>query len=310
VQVFAPDGGVVASTAGPVPSSWDLTIPDICAGGSFGVVALLFQDGGVVGSDDAGFSHGVGSVAVGGLSAPTLPVSCSGLDTAISVNSVVVDGGCALSGAASVVWTQTSGVSLDQTTLTGVTVQAHSALPLADLIGEMISWSIEADNGAGQQSSKTDSVTLVDRFVTVEHTLTRENADALVTVQVHVTSTETCDVQDVVLHEQPVGLTVVDGTAYVDRDPLGSSRDGGELDLGPFTLEAGQTRVVTYAVRVPLLATPAPTGEAWIKQTSVTMVQAPVATPDACGCGSSPAAALLFAASLVLLRARRRSRSD
>ncbi len=310
VEVFREDGGLVAQTLGnPVPSPWSLQLPGICAGGSFGAVGLLFQDGGIIGSDDAGFFRPSGVVNVGDLSASTLPVSCAGLDSPVTVNDVpLVDGGCPLSGAASVLWSQTSGVSLEPAMLEGVTVQAHSTRSLAELIGEMVSWSIVADNGAGQQSSKTDSVVLVDHFVTVDHTLTRENADALVTVQVHVTSSETCDVQDVVLHEQPVGLTVIDGTAHVDRDPLGSSRDGGELDLGPFTLAAGQTRVVTYAVRVPLLATPAPVGDAWIKQTSVTIAQVPRAPPDACGCGSSPVAGLLIAASLVMLRARRRRR--
>jgi hypothetical protein len=299
VAITKIDGGVVGD-AGPWPVShdWFTPLQGGCAGGVFTVEATLVANGAVVGKQDGGFSLPVGIVGVGDLSAHTLDVSCEGIDQTISVADLPPPL-CPLAGAI-VKWTQSAGPPIQIFPDNAPKVRLTSANPGLDgLVGETLSFNVQADNGAGQTADGGGSILLTHTFVDVTHDMgpAESNADALTTVRVTVHNRETCRVQNVVLKETPRGLSYVPDSARADRDVVPATLTGGELDIGPFTLEPNQTRVVSYLARAALLSTPQATGRAWIKAADVTTPSSATQAPASCGCDSSvPALVLLLAA--------------
>jgi hypothetical protein len=302
------DAGVIASMDVPqMLGPWTLPVPGLCRGGNFSVNGTLFDDGGVVGTDNEPLSLPAADVGIANLNPTTLDVTCDGLSQDVHVDSTGI---CSLDNAF-VTWTQTGGLAVSLSKVSS-SIEHLSSMQsgLDGLVGETISLQVVADNGNGQTSTTSGAITLQHAFVEVGHDMTpaASNADELATVQVRVHNKDPCGAQNIVLHEQPDGLQFVAGSGRVDRDPIAATLNGAELDIGPFALAAGESHVITWLARVPLLGTPKPTGSAWIKAADVGIQQAKPPPQPGCGCDSSPSAALLLLG-LFSLSTRRRALS-
>lgn len=296
--------GPVSGTSGRVAAPGPWVVPlgvGACNGGTFVATGTLYQDGGFLASDQVTFDAGALPAAVGELDPKVLPITCEGLDSLVGVGQP----GCPFS-ATTVTWTQDAGPAVSLTPEDGGMRLRSLTAGLEGLIGETLTFDIESNAGLGNVGRATRRVQLdPGRFVTVAHRVSPIVADRddVVTVTATVTNTATCGVSGVMLVEMPSGLRFIDGSARVDGVSVAAS---GAPSIGPFELEGGQTRVVTWHAKVPLLGTPRARGTAFIAGQQVSEPEEEPIVPGGCGCGAAPGALFGLALLALLRRGSRR----
>jgi MYXO-CTERM domain-containing protein len=188
-------------------------------------------------------------------------------------------------------WSQTGGPPLLTPTQSGTTFQLTTqSIQLADLIGQTVQLQITADAGNGSTDVAQQSATIgVEPFVAVRHASDLPPAsvsDQPFTVSVSFENPTASPLPTTTLAEALGDAQYVEGTARLDGALVPVQIEGGELKLSGVSLDAMQTRTLTFDVRPKVLGAVALQGKAQVNGVLVSKNGSfPPSPPTAVGCG-------------------------
>ncbi len=293
------DGGFAAEGG-----SWALPVVGGCSGGTYEVVAQLFERGVFTGAtDQQQVTLDFSPVQVGPLSVDRVDVRC-GAGASGPVRLLSVPNAC---GVAEVTWRATSGPALIVNAGAGDTFDLQTAALDFSLVGQQVSFEFAADAGAGNVDVATRTIELgVQPFLEVgvkaRPPLRREEEGVL--LEVTIVNPTDCQVEGLSLTLPFSGGAPLLETALLDgrRVPARATDEGVVIDAVAVP-PRGETKLQLTA-RARLLSTPTVVPVASLNG-YVVSTAAPVAAP-ATGCGCSELASPAFFALLTLVLRRRR----
>ncbi|MBI3184131.1 MAG: hypothetical protein HYZ28_18515 [Myxococcales bacterium] len=190
-------------------------------------------------------------------------------------------------------------------------------LELHEMIGQEFQLEVVADAGWDSVSTSVGvRVSVEQDFIAVEHRTDPPIASEatvlgmtlLITNRTPQVFERSCDVKNLVLHEELDGLRYVPGTARLRGQPAEAKQDGDFLYVSIPSLEAGETAKLTYMARPPLLGKPKPHGRVLINGVPVSGKDRGIGAPDrrpVCGCTAGDGLTLAAGAALLALLRRR-----
>lgn len=306
VIVTASTSGVRVAEDDFQDGGWRLEIPGGCAGGTYDVVAELFEDGGLVpGARDQGsITLPFSPVVIGAQSIDRLEVVC-GAGARGTVSLIPAPNACA---SAEVNWRATGGPALVTMSGTGATFELETEATDFSGVGQQLTVEWSADAGAGNGDSASHSIELtvqpfLEFSVKARPPLRRE--EEAVALDVTLRNTTDCFVEDL-----SVTLPLSGGSPLLESVLLDGVRtaarqtDEGLVIDGVSVPPSGFT-VIQLSARAQLLSSPRVQPVASLRGYVVSTVTPAAERDTGCGCAQVDVTALLGV--LVLFFRRRRS---
>ncbi|MDP3155370.1 MAG: hypothetical protein Q8N23_22015 [Archangium sp.] len=283
---------------------WALSIPGGCSGGTYEVVAQLFENGAATGATDQGsITLPFTQAGIGALSSERVDVSC-GVGARSSLTLLPEPNACA---AASFSWRSVSGPALAISSGSGETLELQSEALDFSVVGEQVELEWTADAGAGNSVTATRRIELgVQPFVEVSvkarPPLRRE--EEAVVLDVMLRNTTECAVDGVSVALPFSGGTPISESILVDgvRATARSTEDG--LVVDGVTVPASGVSTIRLSVRSRLLSSPSVAPVASVRGYVVSIAPPSAAPSTGCGCSQVEVSALVLAVLMVWRRRR------
>ncbi len=283
---------------------WALSIPGGCSGGTYEVVAQLFENGAPTGASDQGsITLPFTPAGIGALSSDRVEVSC-GVGARSSLTLLPEPNACA---AASFSWRAVGGPALTTSSGSGETLELQSEAADFSVVGEQVELEWTANAGGGNSVTATRRIELgVQPFIEVSvkarPPLRRE--EEAVVLDVMLRNTTECAVDGISVALPFSGGTPILESILVDgaRATARSTEDG--LVVEGVTVPASGVLTIRLSVRSFLLSSPSVAPVASLRGYVVSIAPAVGAPLTGCGCSHVEVSGLVLAVLMVLRRRR------
>ena len=305
-NVMAFKAGTLVSDGGfsPEDGGWSLQVPGGCAGGTYDVVADLYEKGVFTGATARGsITLSFSPARVGDLEANRLEVVCgAGARTAVTL--LRAPSSCA---AADVTWRAIGGPPLVTMEGQGERLELQSEALDFSVVGQQVTLEFVADAGPGNLDTANRTIELsVQPFleVTVKARPPLRREEEAVALDVTLLNTTTCAVDGIsVTLPLSGGSPLLDSVLIDGRRVTARLTDDGVVIDGVSVPAAGSV-TLQLSARARLLSSPSVVPVASLNGYVVSM-NAPLTAPaTGCGCSQLDGSALL--ALILLVSARRR----
>jgi len=316
IQLRRPDGTVVRQGEFPAPGDWAFQLDPTCEPPTtYNLVGeLLDVSGAGVGAEGSLSAQAFAPISVEVPSgAPPLEplyepriIARCGAPASGTLQQRLPQGPCE---GLSLIWEQTGGPALTQTTFTGqridVTTQESD---FAALLGQPVTLRVRATT-VSLEREHTVPIT-AEPFLEVSRRTERPAGTdtELLGVSVELHNTLACGVREVSHVERLEGVDYAQGSARFNGAPVEAELVGSELTVRGLVLEPDARGTLTYVVRPRLLGPRRFEGQSSVRGVTISQPPEPIAS-SGCGCaGGGSGAVALGLLGLLGVRSRRRGR--
>ncbi|HLL04443.1 MAG TPA: hypothetical protein VK539_27920 [Myxococcaceae bacterium] len=318
IQLQRPDGTVVRQGEFPAPGDWAFQLDPTCEPPTtYNLVGeLLDVSGAGVGAEGSLSAQAFAPISVEVPSgAPPLEplyepriIARCGEPASGTLQQRLPQGPCE---GLSLIWEQTGGPALTQTTFTGQRIDVMTQeSDFAALLGQPVTLRVRATT-VSLEREHTVPIT-AEPFVEVSRRTERPAGTdtELLGVSVELHNTLACGVREVSHVERLEGVDYAQGSARFNGAPVEAELVGSELTVRGLLLEPDARGTLTYVVRPRLLGPRRFEGQSSVRGVPISQPPEPIAS-SGCGCaGGGSGAVALGLLGLLGVRSRRRGRGS